>query len=163
MLFRSMTASEIKDIVRVHIKSALSDNNIGEDEYEIIDIAVVGSRSRGKGREDSDLDVVVEYKGKLREDNMFNMLNDEPLGVLYFNGVRVDINPITEGKSGTLKQWMKRSETYVQEQEEVNPNVKDPKLAKAEEEANAALDDFLKAFNELNTDTLGIIDTNTAE
>ena len=56
-----------------------------------------------------------ELKGdNLREDDLFNLLNDndEPLEI---NGIKVDINPIIVEKSGTLKEFMKRSNEYDKE------------------------------------------------
>ena len=39
----------------------------------------------------------VEYAGDISEDGLFNVLNEDPLEL---EGIRVDINPITRGKSG---------------------------------------------------------------
>jgi predicted nucleotidyltransferase len=79
------------------------------DGVEIVGIDFHGSRLRGDSREDSDLDAVVEYKGDAREDDLFNMLNEEPLVV---DGVKVDINPIRADKTGTLEAFMERSRKY---------------------------------------------------
>ena len=97
---------EIADMVRDHVERLME----GED-FQITDIKVIGSRTRGEAREDSDLDVLVEYKGGMKEDAAFNMLNDEG-NRLTIEGIPVDINPITEGKSGTIEQWMKRNADY---------------------------------------------------
>ena len=94
------------------------------DEYgldaKIVDVVVAGSRCRGIEQENSDLDVVVEYTGSTREDDLFNMLHEDSI---YIAGIRVDINPITEGRTGTLETYLPEVETYLQEkaqQQQVN-------------------------------------------
>ena len=96
------TEQDIKDIVRDHIESLT-------DEIKIKGIALNGSRLRGDSKSTSDLDVVVEYDGDVSEDTLFNILNEEPLKI---EGITVDINPITKGKSGTLEEYMKKSKEY---------------------------------------------------
>ena len=66
------------------------------------------------------MDVVVEYTGSTREDDLFNMLHEDSI---YIAGIKVDINPITEGRTGTLETYLPEVETYLQEkaqQEKVN-------------------------------------------
>ena len=99
---------EIKDIAREYIEETVSE--LGLD-AKVVDIAVYGSRSRGTAREDSDLDIVVEYSGNEREDTMFNILNDAETA-LEIEGIKVDINPITKGKSGSLSEFMQRVKDY---------------------------------------------------
>ena len=101
------TKDEIKEISNSHIMQILEDNDLYDIEIKGIDIH--GSRNRGTAREDSDLDVVVEYDGDMSEDSLFDILNEEPL---YIDGIQVDINPITKYKSGTLEEYMKRSNEY---------------------------------------------------
>ena len=105
------TEQDVLDGVRGDIEAKLED--AGVDGVTIKGMALHGSRMRGDARADSDLDVVVEYEGNISEDGLFNILNDEPM---YFDGVKVDINPITRGKSGTLEQYMERSHRYDEEQ-----------------------------------------------
>ena len=77
------------------------------DEYgldaQIVDVVVSGSRCRGIEQENSDLDVVVEYTGSTREDDLFNMLHEDSI---YIAGIQVDINPITESRTGTLETYL---------------------------------------------------------
>ena len=101
------TEDEVLSLVRGNIEEKLADAGI--DGVTIKGMALHGSRLRGDAREDSDLDVVVEYEGDMSEDGLFNILNDEPMVI---EGVRVDVNPITRGKSGTLDQYMERSRQY---------------------------------------------------
>lgn len=86
------------------------------DEYgmdiELVDMAVSGSRCRGLEGAGSDLDVVVEYRGGENEDALFNAFNEDGFKI---GGVKVDINPITEGKTGTLGEYLPGVEAYLEE------------------------------------------------
>ena len=75
---------KIKQIVKSYILDKI--------DIEIIDIELYGSRTKEAAREDSDLDILLEYKGNIREDDLFNILNDDSL---YIDDIKVDINPIT--------------------------------------------------------------------
>lgn len=58
----------------------------------------------------------MEYEGDIREDGMFNLLNDDDNGeALYIEGIRVDINPIRAQETGTLDKYMERSRKYDEE------------------------------------------------
>ena len=57
-------------------------------------VIISGSRCRGLESKNSDIDIVVEYKGSEHEDTPFNAFNEDGLTI---GGVKVDINPITEG------------------------------------------------------------------
>ena len=84
---------KIKQIVKSYILDKI--------DVDIIDIELYGSRTKEAAREDSDLDIILEYKGNIREDDLFNILNDDPL---YIDDIKVDINPIT---GRTIKEYMK--------------------------------------------------------
>ena len=81
---------------------------------EIVDVILSGSRCRGLEGETSDLDIVVEYKGREHEDDLFNAFNEDGLMI---GGVKVDINPITEGKTGTLETYLPGVESYLTEKQ----------------------------------------------
>lgn len=96
--FDGYSQSEIKSIVQEYIQQKLDENDISAN---VVGIAIHGSRGRGNAKENSDLDVVVEYEGDIREDGMFNLLNDDDNGeALYIEGIRVDINPIRAQETG---------------------------------------------------------------
>lgn len=105
---------EIKGIVADHINDVMRDNDI---HAEIIGMDIYGSRNRHDARPDSDLDVVVEYSGDIREDDMFNALNGEE-DALSIDGIKVDINPIRKEETGDLQGYMKQSEKYDKEKAE---------------------------------------------
>lgn len=83
----------------------------GDEITRVNDLEIHGSRGRGTARPDSDLDVVVEYEGSLREDDAFNFLNEDPL---IYNGIKVDVNPIRKQETGTLQDYMVKSRKYDQ-------------------------------------------------
>lgn len=101
----------IKEMVREHVARVLADAGF---DVEVLDIEIHGSRARGDAKNESDLDVVVEYKGAEKEDGLFNVLNDED-DALFIDGIKVDINPIRAEESGTMSDYMKRSEAYDKE------------------------------------------------
>lgn len=108
---------EIKSIVTDYINDVMRNHDI---DAEIIGIDIHGSRNRHDARRDSDLDVVVEYSGDIREDDMFNALNGEE-DALSIEGIKVDINPIRKEETGNLQDYMKRSKEYDRNKAEEEP------------------------------------------
>lgn len=106
-----MGAAEIEGIVSDYVQSKINENNL---EAEIVGVVVSGSRCRGIEKIGSDLDVVLEYKGNVREDAFFDILHEDGMEI---GGVKVDINPITEGKTGTLETYLPGVEAYLRENE----------------------------------------------
>ncbi len=106
---QGMTSSvkDIKDQVNSHINNLKSNYELDGLDFKIKDIEITGSRSKGVGKKTSDLDVLLEYTGNAREDDLFNALNREHLKI---DGVKVDINPITEDRSGTIDEYLKFNE-----------------------------------------------------
>ena len=104
-----MGASEIEGIVSDYVQSKIDENNL---EAEIVGVVVSGSRCRGIEKVGSDLDVVLEYKGNVREDAFYDILHEDGMEI---GGVKVDINPITEGKTGTLEEYLLGVEKYLEE------------------------------------------------
>lgn len=106
---REQTPEDIEQTVFAYVQSKIDEYGI---DVRVVDMAVSGSRSRGLEQEGSDLDVVVEYAGREREDDMFNALNEDGLQI---GGIKVDINPITEGQTGTLAAYLPGVEAYLAE------------------------------------------------
>ena len=104
-----MGASEIEGIVSDYVQSKIDENDL---EAEIVGVVVSGSRCRGIEKAGSDLDMVLEYKGNVREDTFFDILHEDEMEI---GGVKVDINPITEGKTGTLEEYLPGVEKYLEE------------------------------------------------
>ena len=119
-LFHSLdgqSADDIEKTVYAYVQSQIDEYGL---DAQIVDVVVSGSRCRGIEQENSDLDVVVEYTGSTREDDLFNMLHEDSI---YIAGIQVDINPITESRTGTLETYLPKVEIYLQEkaqQEQIN-------------------------------------------
>ena len=66
------------------------------------------------------INLLVQYgtdpmEGTWREDDLFNVIAEEEI---YFNGLPVDVNPITPEKSGTISEYLERLERLGAESEE---------------------------------------------
>ena len=105
------TQDDIEQTVWAYLQSKIDEYEI---DVELVDVVVSGSRCRGLEKADSDLDVVVEYKGREHEDTLFNAFNEDGLMI---GGIKVDINPITEGKTGTLATYLPGVESYLAEKQ----------------------------------------------
>ena len=103
------TQEDIELTIYAYLQSKIDEYDM---DIELVDVAVSGSRCRGLEQDNSDLDVVVEYRGGETEDFLFNTFNEDGLSI---GGVKVDINPITEGKTGTLGQYLPGVESYLAE------------------------------------------------
>lgn len=105
------TQDDIEQTVWAYLQSKIDEYEI---DVELVDVVVSGSRCRGLEKAGSDLDVVVEYKGREHEDDLFNAFNEDGLMI---GGIKVDINPITEGKTGTLATYLPGVESYLAEKQ----------------------------------------------
>ena len=103
-----MNPAEIEETVKCHVQAQLDEYGI---DAEIVDVAVVGSRCRGLEREGSDLDVAVELSTNEREDVLFDTFNEAGL---HIGGVKVDINPITAQRTGSLETYLPQVEDYLE-------------------------------------------------
>ena len=103
------TPEDVEQTAYAYIKSKIDECEV---DAEIVDVIISGSRCRGLESENSDIDIVVEYKGSEHEDTLFNAFNEDGLTI---GGVKVDINPITEGKTGTLATYLLGVENYLVE------------------------------------------------
>ena len=108
-----LSRAEVERGVLYHAQGILEEMGL-ENEVELLAARVHGSRSREElYRDDSDLDVVLSYRGNIREDSFFNELNAHGIAMA---GIKVDINPIAEERI-TLAEYMKESEAYLDQQE----------------------------------------------
>lgn len=109
-LFHSIGAyslDEIESLIKDHVADIIEENGLG---VTVVDFVISGSRCRGLEHEGSDLDVVVEYLGAISEDMFFNVLNEDCFAI---DGIAVDFDPITKGKTGTLAEYLPRVEKYL--------------------------------------------------
>ena len=103
-----MNPEEIEETVKCHVQAKIDEYNI---DATIVDVAVTGSRCRGLEHESSDLDVVVKLSTAEREDDLFNAFNESGL---HIGEVKVDINPITAQRTGTLETYLPQVEEYLE-------------------------------------------------
>lgn len=98
---------EVNHIIRDYLNERIYDDDLEID--NIVEVYPHGSRLRGTAKEDSDLDIVMFYTGKGKEDGLFNVLNDDDFG-LEIDGIKVDINPIQV--STDMKEAKEQIESY---------------------------------------------------
>ena len=129
-----LSATEIEEIVAEYINAKVMENDF---DASIRGVVLSGSRCRGLEKQYSDLDVVVEYDGDEREDDMFNLLHEDKFSI---GGIRVDINPISKYKTGTLEEYLPSVEKYLEEKRQkmsVREKLKEKKVKICEKSGTA--------------------------
>ena len=102
----NVTTDDIIDYVSSVINEIISDNDLN---IEVIDYYVHGSRVFGNPRPDSDIDVVMYYKGDMREDSVFNILHDEEYEDQFiYDDIQIDVNGIRDQETGSLDNYIKK-------------------------------------------------------
>lgn len=118
-----MSAREIEEMVSYYVQAKIIENDL---DAQVENVILSGSRCRGIEKTGSDLDVVVDYKGTIREDDFFNILHEDGFTIA---GIKVDINPITEDKTGSLAEYLESAEQFlkekVAEQKQEKPSVRE--------------------------------------
>lgn len=104
-----MNGEEIEEMVSYYVQAKIIENNL---DAQVENVILSGSRCREIEKNGSDLDVVVDYKGTVREDNFFNILHEDGFEIA---GIVVDIDPITEDKTGPLAEYLESAEQFLQE------------------------------------------------
>ena len=102
-----MSAVEIEEMVSYYVQAKIIENDL---DAQVENVIISGSRCREIEKNGSDLDVVVDYKGTIREDDFFNILHEDGFTIA---GIVVDINPITEDKTGLLAEYLESTEQYL--------------------------------------------------
>lgn len=129
-----MSRSEIEETVWAIAQAEIMENDL---DARIQAVRVYGSRTRdGLYNEESDVDVVIAFEGTAREADLFSVLNEAGYKV---GNMKVDMNPIRPDKTGTLEDFLERSERYLDEKtEQMKARGEYKPLAKVEEleEAN---------------------------
>lgn len=103
---------EIIEIIQSEVERILSDAEIQIDEIEIVEIWLHGSRLRGTAKDSSDLDAVMFYKGRMKEDSLFNILHDADKDEIEIEGITVDVNPIHIQTEQDINRYKKKSDEY---------------------------------------------------
>lgn len=125
---------EIIEIVKDYVDEVFRDNDILASVKEI---TVIGSRTRDESKEDSDIDILLEYSGdEWKEDEIYNLLHDEDKP-LEIDGIKVDINPINPHYTLSSKEWLERDARWREEDKlkaKQNIDKRNELLTKTEEE-----------------------------
>lgn len=109
--------AEIEEMVLCYAQAQIDGMGL-TDEVKLLGARVYGSRTReGLYQEGSDVDVVVSYTGNIREDDFFNVLHEDGMKL---SGLPLDINPISTEKTGTLEEFIKNAEKYLDMKEVQN-------------------------------------------
>lgn len=141
------TPESIEAMVKSYMEALFMDYDI---DATVAGVVLTGSRYRGFEREDSDLDIVAEIHGDVREDDLLALLKNNDW--LQVGGVKIDINPITPQKSGTLTEYLPRVEADLAEraQDQINQEVN--------ETENPAINDYLSAVEMQEEENYNMID-----
>lgn len=99
-----VTPTEIETAAKEAVSEVLFDTAA---QASVMDARVYGSyRLPGEARK---VNVMVQYSGKEREDHVFNLVHEKNIEI---NGIKLDINPIREEKSGTAEQYYREVKRY---------------------------------------------------
>lgn len=103
----NLSEEDIINAATIYARQRIADASF---DAEIKNAAIYGSRTKGTAKSDSDLDIVIQYQGNEREDDMFNLLNsdDEVLGRCEIDGITIDFNPI----KGDISEFLATAEKY---------------------------------------------------
>jgi len=98
----------IEAMLSADVQNVLYDNVTDESDFKFEGVKIYGSYLKGLNKKSSDLDLLVQYSGSMREDDAFNMFADAKLKIQNALGkdVKVDINPINTEKSGTIDEHL---------------------------------------------------------
>lgn len=103
-----MNATEVEDAVRDYLMDTIRRQDLL---IQIGEVMIYGSRSRGTEKTTSDIDIVVEYKGDIREDDLFNLFHEDEF---LLGNHKVDINPIQADKSGNIAEFLQQATIYME-------------------------------------------------
>ena len=144
--------SEIEESLKADVEELFRQYDSGETEKNLTLVGVKMYRDPAK---DGKISLLVEFDSKnpenrWREDSLFNALNEEGI---EFNGMKVDFNPITKEKSGTIEQYLKQFEGFGNEEEVIKENAR--KLE--EKEIENKLNDISNRLSEIDSDEQRIL------
>jgi predicted nucleotidyltransferase len=116
----SFLEQDLYDCLRCDIEELLDEAYL-QDDVNVIELWAHGSRMRGDFRPDSDIDVVVFYDGKIREDALFDILNyGHERGTI--EGHIVDLNPVKVRNQSDINKYKQKSDKYDKEKLASNGN-----------------------------------------
>lgn len=138
----------IEELLYEDINAIFRELDSGEAEQNLTLEAVKVYRNP---EQDGKLSLLVQYdsknpENKWREDSLFDALKEKNI---TFNGMEVDVNPITADKSGTIEEYLQKLERFEKEEDVIKANAE--KLE--EKDANIEEENIINAYN-INTEVL---------
>lgn len=109
----SYLEQDLYDCLRCDIEELLDEAYLLDD-VNVIELWAHGSRMRGDFRPDSDIDVVVFYDGDIKEDALFDILNDGHERDTI-EGHIVDLNPVKVRSQSDINKYKQKSDKYDKE------------------------------------------------
>ena len=105
--YNDMSEKELISTVLAIGHATFDEINEYEPEYglKVLNAKIYGSRENGNYKPDSDIDVLLEYEGDLKESEVFNLVNEAGISIA---GMKLDINPIRAQESGTIEEFLQR-------------------------------------------------------
>jgi len=97
--------SDIIDVVKEDIQNIIKEYSLP---VEIENIEIIGSYTRGENTSESDLDILLQYSGDIKDDSLFDILSAESLEL---NGIKIDINPINSAKD-SIEDFKERNKGF---------------------------------------------------
>ena len=115
------TEKVIEESLHNDLAALFEQYDSGETEENL---TLVGVKMYRNPTDDGKISLLVEFDSKnpenrWREDSLFNALNEEGI---EFNGMKVDFNPITREKSGTIEQYLKTLSGFENEEQLIKAN-----------------------------------------
>lgn len=115
------TEKVIEESLHNDVAALFEQYDSGEAEKNL---TLVGVKMYRNPTDDGKISLLVEFDSKnpenrWREDSLFNALNEEGI---EFNGMKVDFNPITREKSGTIEQYLKTLAGFKNEEQLIKAN-----------------------------------------
>lgn len=124
--YNNMSEEDILSTVLSTAHAAFDELNSHDLDYglRVMNAKIYGSRENGNYKPDSDIDVLLEYEGDLKESDVFNIVNEEGISIA---GMKLDINPIRAQESGTIEEFLKRdAERRLTENQEIGMTTFEP-------------------------------------
>ena len=127
--------NDIEESLKAEVEELFRQYDSGEREENLNLVGVKMYRDPSK---DGKISLLVEFDSKnpenrWREDSLFNALNEEGI---EFNGMKIDFNPITREKSGTIEQYLKKLEKFENEETVIKADSQKLEEKKIEQKLN---------------------------
>ncbi|MEI2356672.1 hypothetical protein [Mesobacillus zeae] len=151
-IFEHLFPGQILSNVMNHIQNYIQ---VDECEFQPTVICLVGNRIKGAHSSNSDLNIALQYRGRLREDDCFTALMNYPL---FIDEIKVDFTPFHEDKGRTIN-LSEHNILLFEEEEEYTVDYNSSKMQRLVEQDSILLQIFndLKKKNVPQPDALRVL------